>query len=221
MRRMLTVSTLMLMLLAGTVGAQSDPVQFEIYSYSYFTPPEQVGTVVTVVGKLEPPVGFTYPLPLDFVTNEYTFYFQSTIIDVQVEPVTTTYTYDDADFLIYEDPSQNADYGTNPPNGTCPSTFTDGTLILQGTLSSLTRIDYNFGFPGPSVVADCTFNGGSRLGELPSASDWTFHGGLSSDPGLGIPTGFQRNWATKIVYSGQVPTGASTWGGIKALYGTD
>lgn len=220
MRKVLVVLSTLALIVPVSGGAQDDPVQFEIYGYSYFTPPEEVGTVVTVVGQLEAPVGFSYPIPVDFANNEYTFYIQTTITDVQAGPFTTTYTYADADFFIYEDPSKNADYGINPPNSTSPSTFLDGVLILQGTLSNITRLDYNAGFPEPTVVADCTFTGGSLYDQLFQANNWTFHGGLSSTS-MGIPEGYQRDWATKIVFSGPLPSRSSTWGGIKALYGTE
>lgn len=197
--------------------AAQDPEQFEIYGYSYFTPPEEVGTVTTVVAFLEPPVGFTYPITVDFATNEYTFYFQSTIESITPDAFTTTYNYADAPFYMYEDPSKNGDYGTYPPNGTSPSTFQNGTVILTGTLSNIVRIDYSGGFPAPVILADCTFTGGTKFSELVQGENWSFHGDLPDDPLLGIPPGYKRNWQTKIV-TGPVPAENTTWGSIKALY---
>jgi hypothetical protein len=215
MKRLIPLFCALLLYIPAMVAAQE---QFEIYGFSYFAPPEVVGTVSTVVAFLEPPVGFTYPITVDFDNNEYTFYFQSTIQTITAGAYTTTYNYADATFTMYEDPAKNGDYGTNPPNGTSPSTFQDGTAILTGTLSNITRIDYNAGFPEPTIVANCTFTGGTRFGELVQGNNWTFHGGLSSNFLLGIPTGYQRNWATKIIFSGPLPAESSTWGNIKALY---
>jgi hypothetical protein len=173
--------------------------------------------VVTVVGLLEPPVGFSYPISLDFTNNEYTFYFQTTITSVTPGALTTNYTYANATFFIYEDPSKNAAYGVNPPPGTSPSTFQDGTSILTGTLSELSRVDYNMGFPEPTVVGTCDFTGGIRFGDL-NPKEWTYHGGLSSNPLVGIPSGYKRRWATKLVPAEPVPVEEATWGSIKALY---
>jgi len=217
MKRMLL---LMCILLLAVPVVSSSLEQFVINGYAYYPPPEAVGTVVTLVATLDPPVGFDYPITVDFVTNEYTFYIQTSIQSIIPGPFTTTYGYANAGFSIYEDPSKNSDYGVNPPNGTSPSTFQDGSVILSGTLSNITRLDYNMGFPEPTVVADCTFTGGSRLGELIQGNNWTIHGGISTNPLMGIPTGYGQSWSTKIIFSGPLPVENSTWGNIKALYGS-
>lgn len=191
--------------------------QFVINGYSYFTPPEGVGTVTTLVAFLDPPNGFTYPVTLDFATYEYTFYFQSAIASVVPGGFTTEYTYADAPFYIYEDASKNGDFGINPPNATSPSSFQDGTVILSGTISNLYRTDYNMGFPDPSFLASCTFTGGTKFGELVQGNNWNFHGGLSSNP-VFVLEGYKHRWASKIVFAGPLPVENSTWGNIKALY---
>jgi hypothetical protein len=216
MKRLLVALAFVCLLSPGMSAAVE---QMVINGFTYFTPPEGVGTQATLVAQLDPPYGFDYPMTVDFSTNEYTFYFQSTIQSISVGPVTTTISYADASFAIYEDPSKNGDYGVNPPNGTSPSTFQDGTPILTGTLSNVTRIDYNLGFPEPTIVADCTFTGGTKLSELIQGNNWTLHGGISSNPLAGIPTGYQQSWSLKIVFSGPLPVEEYTWGGIKALYG--
>lgn len=190
--------------------------QIEIYGFTYFTPPEQIGTVVTVVGFLEPPVGFTYPFAVDFSSNEYTFYYQATITQITTTPFFIDYEFSDEEFFIYEDPSRNGDYGSNPPNGTSPVSFRDGTLILQGTLSNFLRTDDPFGFLPPATVADCEFTGGAKLGELIQGMNWTMHGGLTINPG-NLPAGYQQGWTGKIFFTGPVPTEESTWGMVKSL----
>jgi hypothetical protein len=195
--------------------------QFSIYGFSYYTPPLGIGTVTTLVAALEPPNGFTYPLTLDFGANEYTFYCQGAVQSVVGGAITIEYHFSDVTFAIYEDPSKNKDYGVNPPNATSPSTFQDGTAILTGTLSNLIRVDYTMGFPEPSLMGDCTFTGGTRLGDLVQGNNWNFHGGLSTNPVFGIPTGYRDRWATKIVFTGPLPVESSTWGSIKALYESD
>jgi hypothetical protein len=219
MRKMLIVLSLVL-LLPCVLAAQEEQEWIAIYGHTYFTPPEMVGTVTTVVAFLEPPAGFSYPFSVDFGAYEYTFYFQSTITSVVPDMFTTEITYADAEFYIYEDPSENGDYGVNPPNATSPSTFQDGTLILQGTFFNILRSDDNFGFVEPTIVADCVFTGGTKFGELIQGGDWVMHGGLSTDPfSTNIPTGYQQAWITKIFYTGDpVSVQSSTWGCIKSLF---
>lgn len=205
----------------GDARAQ-EPEQITMYGFSHIdTPSEMVGTVTTVAGFLEPPVGFFYPFSVDFVANEYTFYFQSTITSIVPGPMTTEIHYADAGFFIYEDLSKNGAYGTNPPNGTSPSTFQDGALVLSGTFSNIVRLNYFMDFPEPTIVAECTFTGGSKLGELAQGDNWTFHGGLSANVMTGIPAGYLHNWATNIVFSGPLPIEDSSWGKIKALYASN
>ena len=214
MKRLL-FAVLLTLLLANSVSAQE---QFVVFGFSFFTSPEVVGTTTTLLAVLEPEVGFTYPLPIDTDANQYTFVWESTITSIIPGAFTTEYSYADASFFIYEDPAKNGDYGITPPNGTAPSTFQDGNLILTGTMSNVSRVDVVFSFPEPTVVADIVFTGGSRLGELPAGGLWTYHGGLSTNPLLGIPSGYQRNWATKIVLLETLPVQDSTWGKIKNLF---
>ena len=215
MRKLLVFAVLLVSLLPAAVYAQ---VQFVPVGYSYYTAPEGVGTVTTVVGFLDPPAGFTYPFSVDFANNEYTFYFQTTITSIVPLAVTTEYHYANTTFYIYQDPSKNGTYGTNPPNGTSPSTFRDGTLVLSGDFTDIVRLNYNFGFPQPTALGTVNFTGGTKLGEL-SQSNWNFHAGVSATV-PGIPAGYKQNWSCKLV-PGTVPVEHTTWGSIKNLYAVD
>lgn len=55
MRKLLIVAVLIAFVIPTSVLALEQIVP---YGYSYFTPPEGVGTVTTVLGFLDPPVGF-------------------------------------------------------------------------------------------------------------------------------------------------------------------
>jgi hypothetical protein len=215
MRKLLIVAVLIAFVIPTSAFGLEQMVP---YGYSYFTPPEGVGTVTTVLGLLDPPVGFDYPFPVDFAANEYTFYFETIIESMTPGPMTTEIFYANTTFTIYEDPSKNGDYGTNPPNGTAPSTFQDGTVILTGDFIDIVRLDYNMGFPEPTVLGTINFTGGMKLGQLSGGGvNWVLHGGLSSNPMTGIPAGYQHNWSLKIV-KGTVPVEETSWGKIKSLY---
>ena len=189
--------------------------------YSEYAGAEGVGTVMTLVGLCDPPSGFTYPFPVNFAINEYTFKFVATITTVTPQIITTEYAYATTTISMYKDPGQDADYGTSPPNGTSPSTFENGTAELIGTLSGLVRIDFNLGFPEPTFVGTIDWTGGTQIGNLAPypANGWSIHGGVSSM--VPIPGGYQRNWTPKIVPPAAVPVEESTWGAIKSLYEAD
>jgi len=74
------------------------------------------------------------------------------------------------------------------------------------------------GLPEPTLYAEAVFTGGSKLGELLQGANWTMHGGISTDPLLDIPTGYQQHWTMKIFFTGPVQTENTTWGNIKAQY---
>jgi hypothetical protein len=219
MRTMLVMVVLCMgfVLLPQAIGAQGQE-QISEYGYSYFTPPENVGTVTTIVGTLEPPVGFTYPFTVNFSAYEYTFYLQTTIVGIDPSPFSIDYYYSDAEIVIYEDPAKDANYGINPPNATSPSTFRSGTIALRGTLSNIARSDDPFGFFDPTLIADCEFTDGTKYNELVQGPNWLMHGGIVlNDPST--PSGYRNAWVMKIFFEGPVSTKTSTWGGIKALYG--
>lgn len=216
MRKLLVALSAVFLFLSAGVSAQGQE-QIALYGYSYFVPPEGVGTVTTVVGMLEPPVGFTYPFTVDFSTYEYTFYFETTITAVMPGPFSTDIFYANAELFIYEDAARNADYGTNAPNGTSPSSFRDGTVALHGTFSNIVRSDDPFGFFDPVATAYCNFTGGTKLSELVQGPNWSVHGGLILfDPST--PPGYQHAWVLKIFFTGPLPVEDATWGTIKALY---
>ncbi len=213
MRRLLVALCMGIVIVPLSIAAQ-DQQQIAKYGYSYFMPPEDVGTVTTVVGMLEPPVGFTYPFTVDFGTYEYTFYFETMIVAIIPGPFSTDIIYADTEVYIYEDAAKNADYGANPPNGTSPSTFRDGTLALQGTLSGIVRSDDPMGFFDPTIIANCLFSGGTKLPELVQGPNWATHGGLIlNDPTT--PPGYQHAWVIKTFFTGPLAVENSTWGGIK------
>lgn len=215
MMRMLMV----LLVVALSPGLALGADQMVGTGYSDFPGVEGVGTVTTLVGLFDPPAGFTYPFPVNFASNEYTLKFVATVSSITPQIITTEYAYATTTIRVYEDAGLDADYGINPPNGSSPTTFENGTAALIGTLSGLVRIDFNLGFPEPTFVGTIDWTGGSELGNLAPypATGWTIHGGVSATV-PGIPTGYERNWTPKIVPPAAVPVHESTWGAIKSLY---
>ena len=206
MKRLLIAFVAVLLIPAAIAGAE----QIELYGFTSFTPPEEIGTVVTVLCFLEPPIGFDYPFATDFTTNEYTFACRMTVSSVLTTPFSVEYEYADADFASYEDPARDGDYAAGP------ASFENGTPVLVGTLSRIARSDDAFGFLEPTMIADCVFTGGVKLDELVQGPNWTMHGGLSTDPLMHqIPSGYQQAWINKIFFTGPVSVEDATWSEIK------
>jgi hypothetical protein len=109
-------------------------------------------------------------------------------------------------------------YGINPPNGTSPSTFTDGTLILGGRLDNYVLFyDYSSnmgGFSGEMVLDE-----GSDLVYIspPQRNGWLI-GGQAGRPNTTIPTGYDNQISGEARIFGVTPARTKSWGAVKALY---
>ena len=180
------------------------------------------GSQLTVVGKIDQ---FYDPFQdLDPLVTEYTFIFQDLVSlgSVDLGGIVETH-YSGGTFQIYEDPSNNADFGINPPNATSPATFTDGTLILEGFLSDF----FVFAFQGPggysgTYTANFEFTGpvGGELYTRVDGCYGTTGGGWSDDPSTGIPEGYDFIVDGHLTVDDCRPTGTETsnWGVIKNLF---
>ncbi len=124
----------------------------------------------------------------------------------------------------------NASFGTNPPNATVPSTFTDGTLVLAGKFQSLTVtfirrnsdqmiLSGNADSGAPSVT-NGVWTEGSALGLVsPGGLPCPFRvtGGWLAKPGS-FPAGYTAHFDGKIDIDCPTPADNTTWGRIKGQY---
>jgi hypothetical protein len=152
--------------------------------------------------------------------NEYTWVLEGTTANTPPSSMTAPgFITLSGRISIYEDPSQNADSGVNPPNATAPGTFQDGTLYLSGTFAVL-RLWWDPSAGMGNFSGNITFDSGSHLAEADPANHggWTF-GGTTSNVLAAIPTGYHQAWDGEIFLTPlPVPVEAVTWGGIKDLY---
>ncbi|MGH7740598.1 MAG: hypothetical protein ACRENS_01100 [Candidatus Eiseniibacteriota bacterium] len=112
-----------------------------------------------------------------------------------------------------------ADYGVNPPNATSPSTFTDGSLRLTGSVDNfIFDLDYTVNPISGTFSGNMTLDGGADLIYVPVSqrSGWTL-GGTAGQVNPTIPAGYdnQVTGECKVLVT---PTTHVTWGAIKALY---
>jgi hypothetical protein len=166
--------------------------------------------------------GVFAPLVADTSLNEYTYVING-LTAINVTPIGPDFIvvdYSTGTFSLYEDSKSGgtvATFGVNPPNGTAPSTFTDGTKILSGTLSNF-QIVYNVTAGSGSFEGQLTFDGGTQLSNLPlnQRDGWTFSGlsGNSTE----VPTGYAHQVDGQVFLNKPTPTQKSSWGGLKSRY---
>lgn len=161
---------------------------------------------------------------LDEDTFEYTIFLNSGSLTA-VDSVGTYvfYHFESGDGVIafYEDAiggGTGFDYGTYPPNPTCPSTFNDGTEMLRGTLTSLTIVIETVDGDG-SFSGTIDFVGGDYLANIPPdmREGWTFSAlGLGHPPFT--PEGFMNQIDGEVYLTQSTPVERTTWGRIKQLH---
>ena len=160
---------------------------------------------------------------VDTANNEYTFHlydgsvnatsFDGTFLEVVFDA--------GARVRLYEDPflgGTAADYGTNPPNGTAPPSFTDGTVILGMALGNL-HLFYDYSANAGAIDATATLDEGTLLGTIHPArrSGWLISGQAGRPNGT-IPAGYENQLSGDVQIPGATPTAQKSWGAVKALY---
>jgi hypothetical protein len=128
--------------------------------------------------------------------------------------------YTGGNLELWQDPTPDADFGTNPPNATVPSTFTNGTLFLSGLFQSFFMFfDTNFGVG--SYEGFVTFNGGTALGTVNGlqVDGFTYGGTLDSAASVGhVPAGYDLQVDGVIEALIVVAVQEKSWSRIKGLY---
>jgi hypothetical protein len=214
-------------LLVGAVVSPAISAPIIDWDPAYFwepgaTPINSIATselkIVGTISAFGPPLTF---LNANMPATEYTFYV-SGLISTGTAPIPPFYVtaYTGGTIQIYEDATPDAVFDPNPPNANVPSTFTDGTLILSGTMSNFnTQTNTITTYDTGNAEGNITWTGGSLIayvgGDTPCPAIFT--GGLTWFPGVMIP-GYLFRHDGKIDHECPTPTQPSTWGRIKSLY---
>lgn len=221
MRLLIAMSASLLLAFSTTVTA--DTLLFDYVGFDYESPDPnpaafgEIGSSYVGIGTVP---GLFFPIVADTSQNQYT-YIVSGLTQVSTQAIGTyvIVDYTPGTLLIYEDSKFSgtaADYGNFPPNATAPSSFTDGTLFLAGTLNAFQFV-YNSATNSGSYNASYTITGGSQLVNFPinQRDGWTFAGATGN--ALSTPDGYLHQVDGQN-FLGAVPARASSWGRIKASY---
>jgi hypothetical protein len=162
------------------------------------------------------------PLVSDQATFQYTYFFSDlTVTSRNTVGPFIIINYTTGKLRIYEDLRSTGtpgNYGVGPPpNGDSPSSFTDGTLILEGDLTSFQYV-FNTVSNSGSFEGDFEAVAGSQIGNFPldQRKGWTFAG--TSGNSLTIPPGYAHQVDGQTFLNAPTLTRTGTWGGIKARY---
>jgi hypothetical protein len=222
MRQVLSVALLLgtvVVLLSGAAKADVFLADYLGYDYTWPLPNDFISP-----GQKYAALGFVPQVNQDYIawdpSLEYTFHIHSgelTLADTVGVFLKLTYEDGDGTFQIWKDSpvvGTPADYGVNPPNGTAPSTFTDGTLVLGGTFGVLTILVNMDTFDG-SLSGTIDFDSGSDLPNIPPGMQdgWTFAGFGWDYPG--IPEGYTWQIDGEVYLPEPTPVRQTSWGELK------
>ncbi len=180
--------------------------------------------IVGVISAFGPPLGF---LNANDPSKDYTFYVHGMISNGTVTTPFPPYgnffttTYSPGLIEVYEGTPRNSVFDPNPPNANVPSTFTDGTLILSGTISGLYWESNDFSaFKSGNSEGHIVWTGGLYLPQVsPSGIPCPslFTGGTTWMPNLMID-GYLFRHDGKMDLDCPTPARNATWGRLKTLY---
>jgi hypothetical protein len=246
MKRKIGVAALIGLVAAGALAAAASAqcisptlIKFDNDTFAYETNYNNatymsaVGSQLTVVGIITcfgPPLDF---LNANMPAKQYTVWLTGLTsmgtVAVVGPPNTwnTSYSTGSAQFFIFEDSSTPAPTAAtlppNPPNATVPSTFTDGTIILSGTIDYFHTLitQGSTGHWSGSFNALYTATGGTQYPKVGGAQ--ANLNGLWCSLGTGVsqcslPAGYSAHPSGKFDQPSSTPARPSTWGRMKMLY---
>ncbi len=160
-------------------------------------------------------------LSFDYSTNQYTFSLQN-MCAASIDTVSgyIVYSFSSGTFDVYCDSLAGgtaADYGTNPPNATAPSTFEDGECVLGGDITSFSIV-YDPSTGTGDLDGMMSLNRGTQLSSIPpdQRTGWTLAAVRDDTPEL--PAGYRWQITGRVSINEPVPTRPTTWGHLKQHY---
>jgi len=174
-----------LALLTLQVGVASSAQFFDFNGQALV--PTVVGDDLEMVGVIFDAAPAETPLPLDFANFEYTV----VISGLNLDATGFTEVYSGGSIAIYEDNGTAADFGN-------PATFSDGTALLTGTVTTLQRSIFFVSSGVGSASGNVDWSGGSSIDDIHPADrlGWALVVGISG--GNTVEPGYDENWDGKV-----------------------
>lgn len=231
MRRLILSITVAAFALGAPVTALAGPIidWDPAYFYEVGATPNNsnLGGQLFIVGTIS-----VFGPPLDFLnasdpTKDYTFYVYGLVSNGTVISSFPPYgnffttTYNGGTIEIYEGTPRDAVFDPFPPNANVPSTFTNGTLILSGTMTSFYWQSNDFTLlKTGNAEGHILWTGGAYFNKvshnnLPCPS--LFTGGLTWRPSVMVD-GYVFRHQGKMDLDCPTQASPSTWGRVKTLY---
>ncbi len=212
-----TVAVLLLALSIGAHSAQAAIVDYVGFGWETGGLDSSIAgdelAIASVITQIDAIFG------VDLNTHEGTIYIDGlTSLGANVDPGSgnTIISYSGGTMSIYTDPSHDSDWGTNPANGTVPSSFVNGELLFEGTFSSFTLILQPSG--GGIFEGFLNGTGGSALDGPCTGCAYTFAGAFTSPSGAQIPEGYDLQVDGTLEVESAVATETLNWGSLKNLF---
>ena len=201
--------------MAGPAAAQVETIDY--YGYGWEgggLPPSAAGDILEFACTAD----YVSPIfGVDLGTTELTFHVHDLVSIGEVDlGFYREISYSGGILDIYLDASMNADWGTFPPNATCPSTFTDGILYFRGSFTDF--VLYLDSTGGGSFEGHLDGLAGVILNALCSDCAYTWGGAFTSDSGAQILDGFDLQIDGVFEIDRAVRAEGATWGQVKSLY---
>jgi hypothetical protein len=203
--------------------ARADVALIDYQGYSFETGgflPSNPGDVLTVVGVVD---NLDTRFNIDLLTHEVTLVAGglTSVGQVDVGGGLLSISYTGGTLDLYDDSTPDHDYGVNPPNGTVPSTFTDGALFLGGAFDSFFLM-FDTATGTGVYEGYLTFTAGTGLAALNEVNSpgYTF-GGLLSVTAVGpqnIPVGYDMQADGQLQVGRPVAVQPMNWGSVKEMY---
>jgi hypothetical protein len=145
-------------------------------------------------------------------TKQYTAAISTTVTAAFEVPPILNVTFATASVGIYEDSSTPANYAN-------PGTFTDGTLLLSGSISGMAGQRVNFPGFNWDVIGSVTFNGGAGFGGLLCDLPMGVNDFIAfQSPPVFPPAGYEEAYNIDWFCEASTSVDASSWGRMKSLY---
>ena len=220
MHTRLLLATALAVVTAGSAQAQNALIDYQGYAWETGGfPPSNPGDVLSIVGVVD---DLDSRFGINLLVEEVTLSVANLASTGQVDigGGVLSIAYNNGSIDLYRDPSQDHDYGINPPNATAPSTFTNGSLFLGGTFTSF-FLFFDPGTGSGAYEGNVVFTSGSGLATLNqlNANGYTFGGVLNTNASGGnVPQGYDLQVDGTIEVEVQVGVEDKAWGSIKDMY---